>query len=59
MPFRDGPVSPPMITGVLGLTAFPFSVFVDCNGEIAGRATGELPIETVESVIGRLGGDGG
>jgi thiol-disulfide isomerase/thioredoxin len=37
-----------------GLSAFPFWVFVNGDGTVAGRAAGELPIADVEAIIASL-----
>ena len=39
-----------------GLTAFPYWVFVDANGQVAGRMTGELTTEQLDSIVAELGG---
>jgi hypothetical protein len=39
-----------------GLTAYPYTVVVDANGQIAGRATGALPIEGVIEFTESLAG---
>ncbi len=38
-----------------GLSAFPFWVFVNADGTVKGRMTGELPIADVETIIASLG----
>jgi cytochrome c biogenesis protein CcmG/thiol:disulfide interchange protein DsbE len=37
-----------------GLTGFPYFVFVNADGTVAGRATGELPIEDLETILAGL-----
>lgn len=39
-----------------GLTVFPFFVFVDAEGTVTARATGELTIEQLESYLATTGG---
>jgi thiol-disulfide isomerase/thioredoxin len=38
-----------------GLSAFPFWVFVNADGTVKGRMTGELPIADIETIIASLG----
>lgn len=40
----------------VGLTAYPFFVFVDGDGRVASRATGELSVDVVESTLRSLAG---
>jgi len=42
------------VADAYGLSAFPFWVFVDGNGQVAGRRTGELSISDLESIIAGL-----
>jgi hypothetical protein len=37
-----------------GLNAFPFWVFVDADGTVAGRLTGELPPEAITQLAESL-----
>jgi hypothetical protein len=37
-----------------GGEAFPYFVFVDADGKVAGRATGELPATTITAAASRL-----
>jgi thiol-disulfide isomerase/thioredoxin len=53
--------TPPVITDpantvadAYGLSAFPYWVFVNADGTVAGRLTGELPIADLETIIGGL-----
>ena len=39
---------------VFGLTAFPFWVFVNADGTVAGRLTGALPAEAITQIAGSL-----
>jgi thiol-disulfide isomerase/thioredoxin len=39
------------VADAYGLTAFPFWVFVDAEGNVSGRLTGELAIRDLESII--------
>ena len=39
-----------------GLTAFPFTVFVDGDGLVIGRLTGGIPIETLVALTEQMGG---
>lgn len=39
-----------------GLSAFPFWVFVDADGKVSGRLSGELPINDLETIISGLRG---
>ncbi len=39
-----------------GVSAFPFFVFVDAEGSVAARATGELSIEQLETYLAAIGG---
>jgi thiol-disulfide isomerase/thioredoxin len=39
-----------------GLTVFPFFVFVDVEGNVTARATGELPVEELESYLADAAG---
>jgi thiol-disulfide isomerase/thioredoxin len=38
----------------LGMSSFPGFVFVDAQGRVVGRLTGEVPIQTFESIVGDL-----
>jgi thiol-disulfide isomerase/thioredoxin len=38
-----------------GVSAFPFWVFVNADGTVQGRLTGELPIADLETIIASLG----
>lgn len=40
----------------VGLTAYPYFVFVDAEGRVASRATGELSVDVVESTLRSLAG---
>ncbi|HEX7222293.1 MAG TPA: TlpA disulfide reductase family protein [Candidatus Limnocylindrales bacterium] len=42
------------IAQAFGLSAFPYWVFVDADGTVAGRAAGELSIADIEGIVGRL-----
>jgi cytochrome c biogenesis protein CcmG, thiol:disulfide interchange protein DsbE len=42
------------VADAYGLTAFPFWVFVDAEGNVTGRLTGELPIRDLETIIDGL-----
>jgi len=44
------------IAEAYGLTAFPYFVFVDAQGKVVARATGELPISDLEAAIAQLTG---
>ncbi len=44
-----------VVADAYGLSAFPFWVFVDGEGRVAGRLTGELSIADLEQVIANLG----
>ena len=37
-----------------GLPAFPYWVFVNADGTVAGRLTGELTTDQLEQIIGSL-----
>jgi thiol-disulfide isomerase/thioredoxin len=39
-----------------GLSAFPFWVFVDADGRVAGRITGELTTEQLDAIVADLAG---
>ena len=39
-----------------GLTAFPYFVFVDAEGNVVARATGELTVEQLEALLARVAG---
>jgi thiol-disulfide isomerase/thioredoxin len=39
---------------VFGLNAFPYWVFVDADGNVAGRLTGELPAEVITQIAESL-----
>jgi hypothetical protein len=39
---------------VFGLTAFPFWVFVNADGTVAGRLTGALPAEAITQLAESL-----
>ena len=64
MPTEAGPPNAPAApvitdpTGVVatayGLTSFPYFVFVNADGTVAGRATGELPVEDLETILASL-----
>lgn len=45
------------IASAFGLSAYPYWVFVDAQGNIALRATGELTIANVEAVLAALRGN--
>ncbi len=40
--------------GAYGVTGFPFFVFVDGDGTVAGRSSGEVPIEELRSQVAAL-----
>jgi hypothetical protein len=42
------------VADAYGLSAFPFWVFVDADGKVTGRLTGELPINDLETIIAGL-----
>lgn len=42
------------VGNTLGLSAFPFWVFVNADGTVAGRTTGELPPETISQIAATL-----
>jgi thiol-disulfide isomerase/thioredoxin len=44
------------VAAAFGLSAYPYFVFVDANGRVALRATGALPIATIEQIITQLAG---
>ena len=46
---RGGPVAK-----AYGLSAYPFWVFVNADGTVKGRTTGELPIADLETIIASL-----
>ena len=53
--------TPPVITdprnvvaNAFGTSAFPYFVFVNGDGTVKGRLTGELPIADIETIIGSL-----
>jgi thiol-disulfide isomerase/thioredoxin len=37
-----------------GVSGFPFFVFVNSEGDVVGRASGELPIETIEATLDQI-----
>jgi cytochrome c biogenesis protein CcmG/thiol:disulfide interchange protein DsbE len=57
---REGWTPPVMVdpTGsvatAFGLPAFPFFVFVNADGTVAGRITGEVPVEDLEAIAVQL-----
>jgi cytochrome c biogenesis protein CcmG/thiol:disulfide interchange protein DsbE len=59
---REGWTAPVMVdpTGsvatAFGLAAFPYFVFVNADGTVAGRITGELPVEDLDAVAAELAG---
>lgn len=61
---REGWTSPVMVdpTGsvatAFGLAAFPYFVFVDADGTVAGRITGELPVEDLDAIARDLAAGG-
>jgi len=42
------------VANAFGLSAFPYFVFVNGDGTLQGRLTGELPIDDIETIIGSL-----
>ena len=42
------------VANAFGLSAFPYFVFVNGDGTLQGRLTGELPIGDIETIIGSL-----
>ena len=57
---REGWTSPVLVDGdgsvadAYGLSAFPYFVFVDADGQVAGRATGEMEVAELESRLRAL-----
>jgi hypothetical protein len=43
------------VLNAFGLSAYPFTVVVDADGRVAGRATGALPIEGLIEFTESLG----
>ena len=43
-----------VVANAFGLSAFPYFVFVNGDGTLQGRLTGELPIGDIETIIGSL-----
>ncbi len=43
-----------VVANAFGLSAFPYFVFVNSDGTVQGRLTGELPIADIEMIIGSL-----
>lgn len=43
-----------VVANAFGLSAFPYFVFVNSDGTVQGRLTGELPIADIETIIGSL-----
>lgn len=43
-----------VVANAFGLSAFPYFVFVNGDGTVKGRLTGELPIADIETIIGSL-----
>lgn len=37
-----------------GLSHFPFTVFVDASGQVVGRVTGAIPVETFVIALEQL-----
>jgi thiol-disulfide isomerase/thioredoxin len=44
------------IAAAYGLNAFPYFVAIDAEGRVVRRLTGELPVETLEELVGQLAG---
>jgi thiol-disulfide isomerase/thioredoxin len=44
------------VGAAFGLSAYPYFVFVDADGQVALRVTGALPIATIEQIITQLAG---
>jgi thiol-disulfide isomerase/thioredoxin len=42
------------VAAAFGVNGFPFFAFVDANGEVVERASGELPIETIETSLDKI-----
>lgn len=42
------------VADAYGLSAFPFWVFVNADGTVAGRTSGELPPDALQDVVGQL-----
>lgn len=42
------------VASAYGATGFPFWVFVDSSGEVAGRASGRLSVEQLEAALAQL-----
>lgn len=42
------------VAAAFSVDGFPFFVFVDANGEVVERASGELPIETLETNLEKI-----
>ena len=43
------------VAGAYGLAAFPFWVFVNADGTVAGRLTGELTTDQLDQIVASLG----
>jgi hypothetical protein len=44
------------VGAAFGLSAYPYFVFVDANGQVALRVTGALAVDTIEQIITQLAG---
>lgn len=42
------------VAAAFGVNGFPFFAFVDANGEVVERTSGELPIETIEANLEKI-----